>query len=311
MSSSSVFLSGPQYVLGESTSHHSEMPGLQARSEELGIPYAPQVWGWGSAHRTRKSLEDLAIEAGTATLRAAGADPASIDALVLCCTGFPGGPDSHGDFVRTISEGLGTGETDFLGVTLDRCTNFLAGLRVAEAFVAAGIHRRVLVVTTDKVTAEAERLAKFALFSDGAAGALVSDTDGEYEIVASAVAHEMRELDWSNQISPDLSRRVNTQLMKHVSMGIDEVDILLHANIFEAIIVMKELQAGFAATQLYTGNIARVGHCFAADPIINLADLAAAGRLRDNGHYLLAASVPGSRTGILLRKLVETAESTK
>jgi len=95
---------------------------------------------------------------------------------------------------------------------------------------------------------------------------------------------------------------VNTQLMKRASMEIDQVDILMHANIFEAVIVMKELQAGFTAGQLYTENIARVGHCFAADPIINLTDLAAAGRLRDNGHYMLAASVPGVRYGVLLRK---------
>jgi 3-oxoacyl-[acyl-carrier-protein] synthase-3 len=302
MSSSSVFLSGPQYVLGETASHHTETPDLQARAGDLGIPYAPDLWGWGHVHRSRRSLEELAVEAGKATLRAAGVDPSSVDALVLCCTSFPGGPDSHGSFVRTISEGLGTGETDFVGITLDRCTNLLAGLRVAEAFVAAGIHRRVLVVTTDRVTDEAERLAKFALFSDGAAAVLVSDTDGEYEILASAAAHEMKDLEWSNQISPDLSRRVNAELMKRASMDVDQVDILLHTNIFQAVVVMKELQAGFGAAQLYTDNIARVGHCFAADPIINLTDLAAAGRLRDNGHYLLAASVPGVRYGVLLRK---------
>ncbi|HET9168898.1 MAG TPA: 3-oxoacyl-[acyl-carrier-protein] synthase III C-terminal domain-containing protein [Actinospica sp.] len=289
-------------MLGEVASHHAEIPDLEARAADLGVPYVPDVWGWGYVHQSRRSLEELAIEAGTATLRAAGVDPSSVDALVLCCTAFPGGADDHGDFVRTIAEGLGTGETDFLGVTLDRCTNLLAGLRVAEAFVASGIHRRVLVITTDRVTDEAERLGKFALFSDGAAAALVSDDDGEYELVASAAAHEMRELDWSNQISPDLSRRVNTQLMKRASLEIDQVDILMHTNIFEAIITMKELQAGFSAAQLYTDNIARTGHCFAADPIINLTDLAAAGRLRENGHFLLAASVPGVRYGILLRK---------
>jgi 3-oxoacyl-[acyl-carrier-protein] synthase-3 len=45
-----------------------------------------------------------------------------------------------------------------------------------------------------------------------------------------------------------------------------------------------------------------VGHCFAADPLINLVDRDAQGELRDGAHYLLAASVPGSRIGVLLRK---------
>lgn len=77
----------------------------------------------------------------------------------------------------------------------------------------------------------------------------------------------------------------------------------MHANLFLPLIMMKERQAGSAAGQLYTANITRVGHCFAADPLVNLVDQQRAGRIREDGHYVLAVSVPGSRVAVLLRRL--------
>ena len=64
---------------------------------------------------------------------------------------------------------------------------------------------------------------------------------------------------------------------------------------------MKELQAGFDQSQLDTSNITRVGHCFAADPLINLVDRWSAGDVRAGGLYLLASSVSGLRVCVLLR----------
>ena len=48
-------------------------------------------------------------------------------------------------------------------------------------------------------------------------------------------------------------------------------------------------------------NTPRFGHCFAADPLINLVDRAARGAVEEGSAYLLAVSVPGARQGVLLR----------
>ena len=76
----------------------------------------------------------------------------------------------------------------------------------------------------------------------------------------------------------------------------------MHANLFLPLVAMKERQAGFSARQLYTANVTRLGHCFAADPLVNLVDQEQAGRIREGGHYVLAVSVPGSRVTVLLRR---------
>ncbi|MEU8588238.1 3-oxoacyl-ACP synthase [Streptomyces sp. NPDC048664] len=299
-------LSAPAYVLGEQETDHSALPGLEERARRLEMQPNARLWGWGTVHRTTRSLEELAVESGRRTLAEAGADPASIDCLILCSTRFPGGPSTHGALVRTVMAGLGLGSgTAFTGITLNRCTNLLTALRTAEALVAAGQYRRVLVITTDRVTDEAERMESFALFSDGAASCLVGTEplgENAYGVVAGATAQDPDALDWSSEISSDLARAVNDRILADAGMKLGDIHGLLHLNLFKPVVVLKERQAGFAKDQLYLDNITRFGHCFAADPLINLVDRAAGGGVRPDGHYLLAAAVPGVRVGVLLHK---------
>ena len=93
-------------------------------------------------------------------------------------------------------------------------------------------------------------------------------------------------------------------LLEPHGLKLGDVAALLHANLFKPVLMMKERQAGFSADQLYLDNIPRLGHCFAADPLINLVDRAARGDIGPGGYGLLAASVPGSRIGALLRRIV-------
>ncbi|HET8680780.1 MAG TPA: 3-oxoacyl-ACP synthase [Micromonosporaceae bacterium] len=306
MRSSAVFLKAPHYVLGEIEQDHATIPQVRARIAELGVLPKAEFWGWGTVRRTERSVESMAVETGSATLRAAAIDPASVGVLVLCSTRFPPDTRDHGRFVENVMTGIGLDGADFVGLTLNRCTNLLAGIQVADALVASGRHRRVLVVSTDRVTDEAARMEKFALFSDGAASCAVTDGQdgcGGFELVSCAAVHNIRELDWSNEISSDLSGRVNEKLLKPLGMSLEDVTGLMHANVFKPIVMLKEMQAGFRPAQLYIDNITRIGHCFAADPIINLVDRAALGQVPDDGFYMLASSVPGSRIGVLLRKV--------
>ncbi|MGH3645560.1 MAG: 3-oxoacyl-ACP synthase [Micromonosporaceae bacterium] len=296
-----VFLTTPRYVIGEIEEDHAAVVNLAERIAELRILPRADFWGWGKIRRTGKDIAALAVESGAATLRAAGGP--EVDALVLCSSTFPEGTGSHGTLAQTVLTGLGLDDVDFFGVTLHSCANLLSGVQTADAMVASGRYRSVLVIGADRVTDERIRMEKFALFSDGAASALVTADQGDFALEGCAAAHSVRELDWSSEISSDLARRVNERLHKRTGVALEEVRGLLHANIFKPIIVLKEMQAGFTGAQLYTDNIARLGHCFAADPLINLVDRMAAGEIEDDAHYMLASSVPGIRIAAVLRKV--------
>lgn len=300
-----AYLLGAAYVLGERESDYTSIPNLAELAMEFQIPPNAELWGWGGIRRTDRSLEELAADSGAATLRAAGLTPGEIDALMLCSTAVPGPSEGHGTFVENVLTGIGLGDIPFYGQTLNRCVNLLAAVDVARAFVASGRYRRILVVTTDRVTDEAARMSNFALFSDGAASCVVSADPGEggHEILACATAQDAKTLDWSNELSSDLARDVNRRLLDPLGMKLGDVDALMHANIFKPLVVMKERQAGFTPAQLHTGNIPRIGHCFAADPLINLVDRTELGHVRAGRLSILASSVPGSRIGVLLRAL--------
>lgn len=300
---STVYLQGPAYVLGEHESDYTSIEDIADQAKRFQMPPNADLWGWDGIRRTDRTLADLAVDSGTATLRAAGVAPGDVDALMLCSVSVTGPSEGHGAFVERVLTGIGLGDIPFYGQTLNRCVNLLAAIDVARAFVASGRYHRILVITTDRVTDESARMSNFALFSDGAASCLVTADEGGHEILACATAQNAATLEWSNELSSDLAREVNTRLLDPLGMKLGDVDTLMHANIFKPLVVMKERQAGFTPAQLHIDNIARIGHCFAADPLINLVDRTALGHVRDGRFCVLAASVPGSRIGVLLRTL--------
>jgi len=306
MSGGTAFLRGASYVLGEREADHTAIDNLNELAEAFRMAPNAGLWGWGHIRTTGRELEELAVDTGVATLAAAGVDASSIEALLLCSNRIPGPAEGHGRFVENVLTGIGLGNIAFYGQNLNRCVNLLAGLDVSCAFVASGRHRRVLLITTDRVADGADRMSQFALFSDGAASCVVACDAGDrdsYELLGCATAQDTATLEWTKEISSDLAREVNDRLLTPHGLTLGDIAGLMHANLFKPLVVMKERQAGFSAEQLYLDNIPRIGHCFAADPLINLVDRTALGHIGQGGYCLLASSVPGSRIGALLKRV--------
>jgi len=305
-----IFLRGPAYVLGELEIDHTGIENLAELAARFKMAPSAGLWGWGRLRVTERDLEDLAVDSGSATLRATGLDPAAVDALVLCSNRIPGPAEDHGRFVQRVQTGIGLGDVPCYGQFLNRCVNLLAGLDVARALVVSGRHRTVLLITTDKVAPGADRMSQFALFSDGAASCVVTtevvrdeaERNG-FVLLDCAAAQRTAELEWTSQISADLARQVTGALLDPRGFKLGDIAALMHANLFTPVVMMKERQAGFSPEQLYLDNIPRLGHCFAADPLINLVDRAERGDVRPGRFCLLAASVPGSRLGALLSRV--------
>jgi 3-oxoacyl-[acyl-carrier-protein] synthase III len=312
MTASPVSLLGPAYVLGEHEVAHTAIGNLGELAKRFKLAPRPDLWGWGTLRTPSRELADLAVEAGTTTLKTAGIDTASVDALVLCSNRIPGPAEGHGQFVAEILTGIGLGDIPAYGANLNRCVNLLAGIDLARALVVSRRYRMVLVITTDKVAEGADRMSQFALFSDGAAACVIADDEAcgwaagpacGFEVLGCATAQETATLEWTSQISADLAKDVNEQLLGAAGLKLGDVTALAHANLFTPLLVMKERQAGFSPDQLYLDNIPRFGHCFAADPLINLVDRVGLGHLNAGSYCLLASSVPGSRIGALLRRM--------
>lgn len=301
-----AYLSAPEYVLGEHRDEYLNAPVLAEKAMKLSLPLQPQVWGWGAFFRTERSVADLAADSARRTLDAAAVAPATVDGLIACTTAFPRDVESHAPYLGRLLTAAGLPAVSFAaGVTLNRCNNMLAALTMATALVRSGTLRTVLVVTADRVREEADRLESFALFSDGAASCVVADRPlgtPSFAVLDCAAEQNTAALVETEQIDSRLAAKVTARLCATAGVVPCEIAALLTANLVRPLLNMKERQAGMAVEQLRTANIERVGHCFAADPVLNLVDLVAARDTTVGAHYLLAASVPGARHGVLLRR---------
>ncbi|MCX8957634.1 beta-ketoacyl-[acyl-carrier-protein] synthase family protein [Erwinia psidii] len=294
----------PHYVLGEQTVPYDQIPGWQQRAAAFSMPELPGVWGWGAVRETTTSFVQLAVESAAKTL--AASPDRTADTVIFCSSSLPADADEQTRLLCTFADALQLNQAEIIGVTLGRCTNLLKGLRLAQARIASGQSAEILLIASDYMADPQKRLENFALFSDGAASCLITHSNDPrpgFDILASAEKQDLTTL--TEGLSAALAKAVNQQLFSATQMDITDISRLFHTNVYLPLCNLKERQAGYRAEQLFTDNIARIGHCFSADPLINLIDADAAAQLPARGIFQLAASIPGARASVLLQKRKE------
>jgi len=124
------------------------------------------------------ATSDLATNAARAALAQRGIEPSELDALIVCTVT----PDMLFPSTACIVQ-HNLGAKSLWGFDLiAACSGFLYGLNTAANFVAAGTHKKVLVIGADTMSRiiDYEDRATCVLFGDGA-GAFLVEPDGEGE----------------------------------------------------------------------------------------------------------------------------------
>ena len=294
---------GAAYELGEHETGHREAPGFAAKLDRYEMIDDAAIWGWGRFYRSGRGRAGLAVASARRTLARAGRTGGDIDAVLLCATEFEPDVDSHARYSREVLGELGIERAFVAGMTLGRCNTLLSAVHVADRLVASGSYHDVLVVAGDLITDEDRRFQQFALFSDAAASAVVTASPGELAIVASSSAMDVAGLEAAGRFSGRLGRETADAITRASGVAPGEVSVVLSPNVFRPLVRMSEGQSGFRPHQLYLDNIADRGHCFSADPLVNLVDLRESGRTRPGDHVLLTSSVPGSCVRVLTEVL--------
>jgi len=128
---------------------------------------------------------DMAVHAAGRAMSAAGAKNADVD-LLLVATNFPEMilPGS----APFVASGLGLDSVPFFDLAAG-CSGFIYGLAVADAFVATGTYRRVLLIGTEalsRVTDWTDRKT-CVLFGDGAGAVLLGAGSQATGVLATAI----------------------------------------------------------------------------------------------------------------------------
>lgn len=165
--------------------------GVKTRHSVLADPHGDQHFYRTAPHpdpsthermtQYQRHASDLAIRAARDAFERAGDDPATITHIVTAsCTGFDA-PGADQDLIRTLGLPPYTRRTNigFMG-----CHAAINALAVADAFVRADPDARVLVCCVELCslhlarTDDPQRHVAHALFADGAAAAIIANSQG-------------------------------------------------------------------------------------------------------------------------------------
>jgi 3-oxoacyl-[acyl-carrier-protein] synthase-3 len=132
---------------------------------------------------------DLAYQASTRAIEAAGFEPSDLDAIVVPSLSphhdFPG----NSAFLQAL---LGVPEIPAMDVRC-QCTGFLYALQVGQLYVASGQYERVLVCGTEVHSTGLEFTARgrdvAVIFGDGAAAVILEPSDDPDRGIASVHTH--------------------------------------------------------------------------------------------------------------------------
>ncbi len=277
---------------------------------------------------------DLAEAASRMALESAGLAPESLDAIILATLSpdhfFPG----TGVFLQRQ---LGVTDIPCLDVR-NQCSGFLYGLSVADAWIRAGAHERVLLVGAEVHSAGLDFSLRgrdtAALFGDGAGAVVLEPTEEEDRGVLAVRIHadgRHAETLWTDMpgcahhpfISPEaieaklhVPAMQGREVFRHAvhrmpeavaevlevaGVGLDEVRLVIphQANLRISQAVQKVL--GLADDRVYN-NIQRYGNTTAASIPIALHEAVAEGRVEEGDLVCLTAFGSGfTWGGALLR----------
>jgi len=278
------------------------------------------------------SCSDLALPAARAALEQAGLTADRLDLIIFATTtpdhDFPGA----GVFLQ---HKLGVAGIPALDIR-QQCTGFVHGLAVADAFIRAGIHERILVVGAELQSAALDVSTRgrdmAVLFGDGAGAAMVGVAGDDGRGILSTHLHadgsEARLL-WMEKPGSAFRPRISAadleaglhyprmegrRVFKHASTRmpeavrealdangctIDDLDLLIPHQANLRIIESVAHQLGLPPEKMHH-NIESTGNTTAASIPLCLCDAQRAGRLRAGMLVCLVAFGAGLTWGSAL-----------
>ncbi|MFF3404372.1 hypothetical protein ACFYW6_38890 [Streptomyces sp. NPDC002659] len=306
----SAYLHSPAYRLGD-------LCPIDELGQDLGVLEEMRALGLATYSRFGGDPLELAADSLHSTLRASAIRPSEIEAVIYATTayGSMGAAWSLLDTeagLRKLLGRLGMHRAMPIGVSLAQCANLTSAISLAAGLVSAGRYRNILVFVADRIPSGVSRVVNpgTTVLSDGAASCIVSRTaHGGWELAGFA-----EHLDPPDDgLNPQENffaylkgtaagiEAVCADLYEQLAVDADDFDLLLINNVNRSVVRLFAEHSGFPVGSVHSANIARYGHCDAADVIINLSDHAGGSGATPGEWILILTSAPFARRAIALR----------
>lgn len=301
-----ICLSAPAYYLGEPVPI-AELPlSAAARSVLLGAD-----GGLEYCRVSALSVSEMAERCAVATLEQSELAREAIDTVMIASNSLR--ERSHWAALMDLPRRLGLPRALPVLVNSGDCCNFHTALRHAWSLSHAGGAQTLLVVAdrvADVCPGDYMALRDAGVNSDAAASCLIGTSGrGGIELLAPPTRIlDPRPLADPQRASPDefmriarFARELFDALYRATGRSAGEVERLIANTYRRSVVEVFALAARLPAAKAYLGNVARTGHCFAADNLINLADALAEGAVNRGDLILAMSSGVNQWSGFLAR----------
>lgn len=200
--------------------------------------------------------------------------------------------------LEKIVRRLGLPRIAYLSVCGHGCGNLVPALRIAQDALSSGRHDRVLLVLADQALAhERLMLSGLSVLSDGAVSCLVTRdapaAGGAFAIGPMATRSEVRPD--TPDAEPILLSLIELAVASMADLSADpdarlkDIRYLLFGNYRVTTQKFLASAMGFQPDRLLLGHIAELGHCFSADALVSLEQIAAEGQFEFGDRILISA----------------------
>lgn len=242
-----------------------------------------------------------------------GVDRTRVRHLVHPHTVLHVAPATH-RLMTTLRDKLQLPEASGFELTHQHCTSGLFALRVIEALLRTEPPgAQALVLVTDRITTSlVQRLPGTTVFGE-AAVAVLAGLDGPGDEVLGQAHRTLGEYHLSLDMPADVQRRYKLAYMPTMlevlheavadaGLTLDDVDRILPHNVNMHSWVMAAKSLGVPVERFYLENVPKTGHCFCADPFVNLHTARAESAVRPGDVVaMLSAGSSGTFSAVLVR----------
>lgn len=249
------------------------------------------------------SLADMLVAAGEAALH--GVDRSTVRHFVYTHTIQHVAPPSE-HVLDGVRAALGLTASTAFSMSHQNCVAGLYAVQVAKYLLhGEPPEAQVLIMSGEKVFSPQVALIPGTTVMGEAASACLVGRDPDGDRVLGVAMRTLGQFYQCKDISPALQLEykqlyvetlggVIADALRRSGQDVGDVAIVLPHNVNRLSWRQVADHVGLPIGRVFLDNVGRLGHCFGADPFINLADARAAGRVREGDLVLLATAGLGA-----------------
>lgn len=270
-----VFLSDISYRL-------EDFHQIEEISERKNSTEALLKAGFKNYYTSKHSLLEMAKVCAQTSLEKAGIDRNKFSHFIYATSSLWDSNSYNPTKIGNLLCELALENAYPIGLFLSQCGNVQSEIAIAYSLIKSETSQNILITSTDKVQDEDTRIVAhdFAVMSDAAVSSIISTKPGKYEIVTVVQNSNptLSLLDLEKNFEGYLLLCLE-EINKTLSIALERINkspedvtrMFMNNYSLETIKDICRL-SGFKVEQVYTDNLQRYGHAFAADNLIGLYD---------------------------------------